>query len=846
MVNFKQLIDQGHQPSVTEPRQLFQTLRRDWQHEYLRDVQGDVLDEWFKRREERDLVIKMNTGSGKTSVGLVLLWSRLKEGKGPALYLCPNTHLVSQVQREADKIGIKHVDFEMGNRFPSEFHDSTGIPITTVQKLFNGLSVFHVAGRPDPVNVGTILVDDAHACINIAREQFTASFPKESPVGERLASFFDTALQQQAIGMHADVVRGEFTAYIRVPYWAWQGRLSDVAKLFSNHYDPEELRFTWPFLKNGEVLSNSVAVISGDRVEVTPRLLPIDLIPTFHNAPHRIYMSATLVDDTALIKDFEANLDSIQNPITPKVGGDIGERLIIIPPLVDARIDERTCVDLVTQMQSDHQANVVVLVPSNRRGRIWETAKSVRVTAANISEVIDQLSTSAPNTAIIANRYDGIDLPDKACRVLVIDDLPQEHGLLNLSDAKGRQQSPILRKQIAQRIEQGMGRGVRSRADYCVVILTGKHLVSFVTQIENQSFFTEETKRQIEIGKNLATILRSQATSSYQAILALAAQCLNRDQDWQTYHQEQIQNAQTIQSATSDSIASASAELRAWNHAMRGQYDRAAEEIARLVDENNTFSDIDKGWYLQLQAEYLYQSNRVVAIEKQLKAHELNTSLLKPPQGVNYKKIQVKQTDQAYAILDWVQQSSELNAIVSRGNAVLDSLTFGIPHDPFEQALCDIASILGFHSHRPDHQFRRGPDVLWRMTNGHYLIFEAKNQIEPGRQEIYKAEAEQLGHHVTWFEQEYPSEPYTPILVHPSATLAYDAYLPTKARIIQQDDLNGFVESVRSFITALASKPMAQWTTTEVAALLETYKLRPTDLLSEQLGERTIRRRSNR
>ena len=100
-------------------------------------------------------------------------------------------------------------------------------------------------------------------------------------------------------------------------------------------------------------------------------------------------MSATLVDDTALIKDFEANPDSIQNPITPKVGGDIGERLIIIPPLVDARIDERTCVDLVTQMQSNHQANVVVLVPSNRRGRIWETAKSVRVTAANISEVID-------------------------------------------------------------------------------------------------------------------------------------------------------------------------------------------------------------------------------------------------------------------------------------------------------------------------------------------------------------------------------------------------------------------------------------------------------------------------
>ena len=223
MVNFRRLIEQGNQPSVIEPRQLFQTLQRDAQHEYLRDVQGDVLDEWFGRRNERDLVIKMTTGSGKTLVGLVLLWSRLKEGKGPALYLCPNTYLVSQVRREADKMGIKHVDFEGDNRFPTEFHDSTAILITTVQKLFNGLSVFHVAGRPDPVNVGTILVDDAHACINIAREQFTASFDNDSVVGKRMLSFFEGALKQQAVGIYADLARGEPSAYIRVPYWAWQG-----------------------------------------------------------------------------------------------------------------------------------------------------------------------------------------------------------------------------------------------------------------------------------------------------------------------------------------------------------------------------------------------------------------------------------------------------------------------------------------------------------------------------------------------------------------------------------------------------------------------------------------------
>ena len=135
MVDFRQLNSQKKQPPVIEPRQLFQTLQRDKQHEYLRDIQGDVLNEWFGRRDERDLIIKMNTGSGKTLVGLVVLWSRLKEGKGPALYLCPNRHLVSQVRSEAEKLGIPHVDFEPNNLFPAGFYDSTSILVTTVQKL---------------------------------------------------------------------------------------------------------------------------------------------------------------------------------------------------------------------------------------------------------------------------------------------------------------------------------------------------------------------------------------------------------------------------------------------------------------------------------------------------------------------------------------------------------------------------------------------------------------------------------------------------------------------------------------------------------------------------------------
>ena len=842
MVNFSELNLQSKQPSVIEPRQLFQTLQRDKQHEYLRDVQGDVLDAWYGRRDERDLVIKMNTGSGKTLVGLVLLWSRLKDSKGPALYLCPNRHLASQVRREADSLGINHVDFETNNLFPPEFHNSTGILITTVQKLFNGLSVFRVAGRPDPVTVGTLLVDDAHTCINIAREQFTVSLELTSKLGGQLFNLIKNSLRQQSPGMFADISRGKHDAYLRVPYWTWQQHIQDVADLLSGHSDSDDLKFVWPFLKIGEVLSNSVAAVSGTRIEISPKLTPIELVPSFHGAEQRIYMSATLVDDSALIKEVAADPQSVRRPIEPKVGGDIGERLILSPSLVDHRIEELNTVKLVSHIRDLQDVNVVVLVPSKNKAAIWRNDDSLEVPGVDISDVVDRLASTTSNTAIIANRYDGIDLPDAACRVLVVYDLPQEHRLSRLTEASARQQSPILRRQIAQRIEQGMGRGVRSRADYCVVILSGASLVSFMTEAANQRFFTEETRRQVEIGKDLASILKQQGGNPYQTIIDLIEQCLRRDEEWQQYHRESLQDIAADKAGTQSSITLASAELQAWQYAFRGQYSVAAKTIADLINGTDELSDIDVGWYLQLQADYLHHDDQLSALEKQLKAHEVNPSVLKPPRGITYRKMQIKKTGQAYAVLDWMEQSTEPNALISRANMVFEGLTFGVPHNTFEKAYCDLGNILGFQSQRPEMEIGRGPDVLWCMDNTHYLVVEAKNQVASEREYIFKSEAQQLGHHVTWFQQEYGSEAYTPVLIHPSATLNDDAYVPDRTRVIQKDDLEKMVEAARRFVVALASMPFDQWEVSDVVMQLQTHQLRAADLLSPALGKVTSRR----
>ena len=90
-----------------EPREIFMTLpAKAPGYGYPRDVQSEVWKKWFELRNQKNVILKMNTGSGKTVVGLVMLQSCLNEDKGPAIYVVPDNYLVKQVIEEAKKLGI--------------------------------------------------------------------------------------------------------------------------------------------------------------------------------------------------------------------------------------------------------------------------------------------------------------------------------------------------------------------------------------------------------------------------------------------------------------------------------------------------------------------------------------------------------------------------------------------------------------------------------------------------------------------------------------------------------------------------------------------------------------------
>ena len=90
MVDFTKRLAHAPVERPTDPTEIYNRLDRASDKGPLRPAQLAVLAAWHARRTERDLVVKLHTGEGKTLAGLLVLQSKLNENGRPSLYLCPN------------------------------------------------------------------------------------------------------------------------------------------------------------------------------------------------------------------------------------------------------------------------------------------------------------------------------------------------------------------------------------------------------------------------------------------------------------------------------------------------------------------------------------------------------------------------------------------------------------------------------------------------------------------------------------------------------------------------------------------------------------------------------------
>lgn len=213
-LNFGKLKAGSASKKQTDPRRIFTTLKRDTRFKRPSDEQGDVLDGWFAIKDQANVTLKMNTGSGKTIVGLLCLQSSLNEGKGPGVYVVPDNFLVSQVLDEGKALGVSVTD----DHSDAAFLAGDAILVINIWKLVNGKSVFGVGSEGVKIRIGTVVVDDAHACLSTVADQFKIRLTASHEAYDELLALFEDDLEQQSPSMLLDVKSQDPTAIMSVPF----------------------------------------------------------------------------------------------------------------------------------------------------------------------------------------------------------------------------------------------------------------------------------------------------------------------------------------------------------------------------------------------------------------------------------------------------------------------------------------------------------------------------------------------------------------------------------------------------------------------------------------------------
>jgi len=772
-----------------DPRRIFTTLKRDPRFKRPLDEQSDVLDAWFERRKAKDLTIKMNTGGGKTVVGLLCLQSSLNENVKPAVYVTPDPFLVKQVIEEAEALGIAVTNDEKDPNFIA----GRSILVINVHKLFNARSVFGVGEKR--IAIGSVVVDDAHACLNIVHDQFAIKAESGGVVYDRLLEMFEGDLKVQSPAGLLDVQSNDANVVMTVPYWAWQSRKDEVIKLLHSQRMSKELEWNWPLLS--ECVPLCTCLFGGGRLEIAPRFVPIDRIPSFASAQRRIYMTATLADDSILVSHFQADSMEVAKPIRPKGGGDIGDRMILAPQEINPDYSEEDIRAFVKKFAERY--NVVVIVPSKRRAVFWKDVANQTLDKDNIHNGVEKLRERHVGLTVLINKYDGIDLPGAACEILVIDGLPEVYGLgermeMFLLDGTKRQ----LVRQV-QRIEQGMGRGVRSSDDHCVVLLLGGRLTQRLHQPEAEAMFSAATAAQIALGKEVANQVRGKSLAELKKIVHL---CLDQQDQWVEAGRNAVINAPEPEDGMLDQ---SQVKLRAAFDAARvARYGVAIERAQEAVTA--TKEREFKGYLKQQLAEYLNFEDPAKAQELQLSALDLNSRLLKPIAGATYSRLSAPAGGQARAATEFMGRFLEGNDLIIWVNGLLDDLNWGEEGTTrFEAAMKDLGHFLGFGSDRPEDKVGRGPDNVWAMGAQSYLVIECKSGAVLAKK-VSKADTNQLNGSIVWFHEKYGTDnKMTPILVHPKTTFEHAASPHADIRIINEAGLTALREAVRSYTVSLAT-----------------------------------------
>jgi replicative superfamily II helicase len=826
MVDFSKRLSQKSPNKKISPVEIYKDLDRSSEAGPLRQIQEEILTTWFDNYQtKKDVILKLHTGQGKTLVGLLILQSLINQGKGPCLYVCPNIYLVRQTIEQAKKFGIPFCSIGEDKQLPIEFLRGSKILITHVQKLFNGFTKFGL--NNESVEVGGVILDDSHACIDSIKDSFTIKIPKSIKLYEELFKLFQESLEAQAIGTYSEIVEGDANAFLNVPYWSWIDKNDSVTSLIAQYREKEEIKYKWPLLKNN--LLNCQCFISGGYIEISPYVNPIEQFGSFHEARHRILMSATTMNDSFFIKGLNIDKNAILSPLTIGEERWSGEKMILIPYLINESLNRTSVINTYAMPQPNRNVGIVALTPSFQSTKLYEQQGCTIALAGTIDEEIQKFKKgNCAKPLVIVNRYDGIDLPDATCRILIIDSKPYSESLSDKYEELARKDSNHTNIKIAQKIEQGLGRSVRGEKDYSVIIIIGGDLINFIRNPKTQKFFSPQTRKQIEIGQEIAEIASEdvdpKTTNMMNIVSELIRQCIiHRDANWKQFYEERM-NSISYEKSAIDITEALELEKQAELLNNHGQHKDASQLVQKFLDTTQMPLS-EQGWYLQMIARFTYHISKIESNQLQVSSFKKNKDILKPHDGFKYKKINLIQSNRISNIKSWIKNLGDHQTLTEKVDEILSLLSFEEAADNFEGGIQELGAALGFESQRPDKENREGPDNLWALAENDYLLIECKNEVDEKRDEISKTETGQMNTNCAWFKNNYPGASFKPIMIISTKNISNLGGFNLDVEILRKGGLKSLKTNFKAFYNELKNHELNDLSNETLQNILSLNKL---------------------
>jgi hypothetical protein len=783
----------------SDPEQVFKRIRTSSAPETLWPHQTQILKAWHKDNLTKlDVAIELPTGAGKTLIGGLIGEYQRQVNKKRVAYLCPTKQLARQCQERLENYGIPAVlligpvvEWNQADR--ARYSHGEAIAVSVYSHVFNS--------NPALDNAEYMILDDAHAAEGYVSKPWSIVLDRKSLAYSDVLTALGDALDPLVVSrLQQETPAGQFASdvYLASPLGV-STAAAELERVLSSAQAGQDLTSDSVHalrLMAGH-LGHCLVYASYRQIQIRPFIPPTHSHRAFDAPQQRLYMSATLGEGGELERSFgRQTISRIPAPTEWETKG-TGHRFFMFPELTTDLSRSKSDTPAWLSALIKLAGRAIVLTPDARSAdafKEWIGKDHHVFHAADIEDDLSVFTQKSNALLILTNRYDGIDLPDDDCRLVILFGLPARGDSQERFLAGALGAMDVLQERIRARIVQGAGRATRNAEDFAGVVMLGDDLSSFCTRKDVLNAMRPEVNAEVSFGlENSLDIDSAEMAVNFQSFLA-------QGEDWADVEEELVDRRSEVTRAyppgTQELSAAAPHEVAAYHALWQGEIDRSLSHVRSVIDRltggrapqryaalwnylaacwallhssrggEETLKESSKAYFLAARS-----SGRGTMWLSHMAAPSESNLFQTPADGSEVDPLDAEAARQIVSYLPKIGRAS-FDDEVARMRAQL----LANEAAPYEEALVFLGSLLGAMS-SGNNGATAAPDASWVFDSLSWIGWEAKSNADAAG-ELGAGDVRQAGSHLRYIRTErseaIPSQSITFLMtpqtrVHPSA-----------------------------------------------------------------------------